>query len=325
MKIAIVGPGGNTTIPPKGWGAVEILIYDSAQSLRKAGHDVTIINDSAPSSMVASLNNQSFDIVHIHYDDRIDIAGHINCPNIVITNHYAYIEQPTVWATPGSPQHGWSGIFSAIARSKVDIACLSPGIAAVYQAAGVNNDRLHIIKNGVRNDLFNFTRDPQRSGESIYLAKIDYRKRQHVFQNIDGLCFAGNHADERFRIENPRYLGEWQKDKLYNELTNFANLVLLSDGEAHPLVCMEAMAAGLGLVLSETATANLDLSLPFIDVIPEKDITNIELVSNVIRKNRLKSLQHRDRIREYAVTFSWDNVVNDVYVPMYSSIINLKR
>ena len=325
MKIAIVGPGGNTTIPPKGWGAVEILIHDSATSLTKLGHDVTIINDSAIPDMIQSVNDEDFDIVHIQYDDRIDIINNLRCRNVVITNHYAYIEQPNIWAFPGTPQYGWSKIFSSIANSGVNVACLSPGIGAIYSSAGVSDDRIHIIKNGVRTDLFRYTEDPAYPQRSIYLAKIDYRKRQHLFQDVDNLYFAGNLADDRFKSDHSRYLGQWNKDTLYHELTEYANLVLLSDGEAHPLVCMEAMTAGLGLVLSERATANLDLSLPFIDVIREKDVMNIPLVSAVIKKNRENSLKHREEIKEYASTFSWDNVVKDLYIPVYENIINSSK
>jgi hypothetical protein len=61
-------------------------------------------------------------------------------------------------------------------------------------------------------------------------------------------------------------------------LTNYGNLVLLSDGEAHSLVLMEALAAGLGIVISEFATANLDLDKEFIDVIPENKINDIEYI-----------------------------------------------
>jgi hypothetical protein len=103
---------------------------------------------------------------------------------------------------------------------------------------------------------------------------------------------------------------------LYENLTKYANLVLLSDGEAHPLVCMEAMSAGLGLVISEFATANLDLSLPFIDVIPESRINDSEYISGVIRKNREKSIPIRKEIRDYVVSkFSWESVIKNQYLP----------
>jgi hypothetical protein len=43
MKIALIGPG-IMSIPPSGWGAVEILIWDYYNELTKLNHDVTIIN-----------------------------------------------------------------------------------------------------------------------------------------------------------------------------------------------------------------------------------------------------------------------------------------
>ena len=43
MKIIIVGPG-IMEIPPKGWGAVEILIWDQYSALKKIGHSVFIVN-----------------------------------------------------------------------------------------------------------------------------------------------------------------------------------------------------------------------------------------------------------------------------------------
>ena len=41
MKIALVGPG-IIEIPPKGWGAVESLIWDYATELGELGHEVPV-------------------------------------------------------------------------------------------------------------------------------------------------------------------------------------------------------------------------------------------------------------------------------------------
>ena len=46
MRISIIGP--NTPIPPRGWGAVESLIWDYKLSLEKLGHTVQIINIGEP-------------------------------------------------------------------------------------------------------------------------------------------------------------------------------------------------------------------------------------------------------------------------------------
>ena len=47
MKISIVGPG-IMPIPPTGWGAVEILIWDQKLALEKLGHQVDIVNTKSP-------------------------------------------------------------------------------------------------------------------------------------------------------------------------------------------------------------------------------------------------------------------------------------
>ena len=49
-------------------------------------------------------------------------------------------------------------------------------------------------------------------------------------------------------------------------------MILLSEGEADPLVVKEALIAGLGVVVSECSAANLDLSKQFITIIPNDKI-----------------------------------------------------
>ena len=87
-------------------------------------------------------------------------------------------------------------------------------------------------------------------------------------------------------------------------------MVLLSSGEAHPFVCLEGMAAGLGLVLSEQSTANLDLSQPFITVIPDNKLEDISYLKDKIRENRTISISMRNEIREYCRTnFDWSSII----------------
>ena len=140
-----------------------------------------------------------------------------------------------------------------------------------------------------------------------------------LFRSINSIYFAGNIVNSKFKI-NERYLGEWSKKELYLSLTNYANLILLSDGEAHPLVCMEALAAGLGLVISEKASANLDVSKRFIDVIPEKKIHDKEYIKKTILRNRVYSSNNRKEIFDYAKTFEWSSILKKVYLPAIDKI-----
>ena len=190
--------------------------------------------------------------------------------------------------------------------------------------SGIKDEKLFVTPNGVDTSRFRTTDMPKYPNRSIYLAKIDYRKRQHMFQSIDSLWFAGNIADNRFNTDK-NYLGEWSKEVLFKDLTDYGNLVLLSDGEAHPLVCMEALAAGLGVVVTEWGKANLDADKEFITIIPESKVNDLEFVENAIIKNREYSIAHRDEILEYAKEFEWKAVLKRHYIPAVEHLVSLVK
>ena len=313
MRISIIGPA--LPIPPKGWGAVESLIWDMKLSLNKLGHEVQIVNVGDPYQIINMINEFRPDFVHINYDDWIGLYPYIQYP-CAVTTHFAYIERPELMG--GYRQR----VFDQFTNIKPNVFGLSDGINNVYNTlAGIPKDKLYLNPNGVMMENFRFTENPEFSDRSIYLAKVDHRKRQFLFQNIDSLWYAGNIAENRFD-QSKNYLGEWQKETLYQNLTDYGNLVLLSDGEAHPLVCMEAFAAGLGVVVSEWATANLDLDRGFISVIPEDKIEDTSFVEEIIIKNRGYSVEHRQEILDYAKEFEWCTIIKKHYLPNIEKIVN---
>ena len=316
MKISIVGPG-IMPIPPTGWGAVEILIWDQKLALEKLGHQVDIVNTKSPIEIIQKINEYRPDFVHVQYDDFIELYPYIQYP-CAITSHFGYLEQPNKWG------YYHDRIVKPFQRISPVVFCLSDGIRNVYKnELLINEDNLLVTPNGVNTSKF-VTRDPKYPDRSLYLAKIDYRKRQSMFQSISSLYYAGNNADPNFNV-NINYLGEWSKEHLYNNLTDYGNLVLLSDGEAHPLVCMEALAAGLGVVVCEYGAANLDTSKDFITVIPEKKIRDLKYLEDEIIKNRDYSISHKDDIIKYASNFDWLKIIKDRYIPCVEKIIERKK
>ena len=316
MKISIIGPG-IMPIPPTGWGAVEILIWDQKLALEKLGHQVDIVNTKSPVEIIQKINAYRPDFVHVQYDDFIELYPYIQYP-CAITSHFGYLEQPNKWG------YYHDRIVKPFQRISPVVFCLSDGIRDVYKnELLINEDNLLVTPNGVNTSKF-VTRDPKYPDRSLYLAKIDYRKRQSMFQSISSLYYAGNNADPNFNV-NINYLGEWSKEYLYNNLTDYGNLVLLSDGEAHPLVCMEALAAGLGVVVCEYGAANLDTSKDFITVIPENKISDLKYLEDEIIKNRDYSISHKDDIIKYASNFDWLNVIRDRYIPCVEKIIERKK
>ena len=313
MRISIIGPA--LPIPPKGWGAVESLIWDMKLSLNKLGHEIQIVNVGDPYQIINMINEFRPNFVHINYDDWIGLYPYIQYP-CAVTTHFAYIERPELMG--GYRQR----VFDQFTNIKPNVFGLSDGINNVYNTlAGIPKDKLYLNPNGVMMENFRFAENPEFPDRSIYLAKVDHRKRQFLFQNIDSLWYAGNIAENRFD-QSKNYLGEWQKETLYQNLTDYGNLVLLSDGEAHPLVCMEAFAAGLGVVVSEWATANLDLDRGFISVIPEDKIEDTSFVEEIIIKNRGYSVEHRQEILDYAKEFEWCTIIKKHYLPNIEKIVN---
>jgi glycosyltransferase involved in cell wall biosynthesis len=311
MRITLIAPGYKP-FPPNGWGAVESIVWDYYQNLLKRGHDVHIVNTSNPNQIVNETNAIGSELVHIMYDDHIIVAPYLTkCSKILYTSHYAYITHPDF---PNAYSSYFKNIFMKAIEYQhfVTINVISQQIEAVYRKYGFKG-RIDIVCNGAREDCFRYTPTPQLSNKSAYVAKVEFRKGQHIYQEIPNIDFIGNYHDSPFMTSSQNYLGEWDKPTLYNGLTDYANLVLLSDGEADPLVVKEALIAGLGLVISECACANLDLLLPFITVIPNNKRTDLEFVKREIIKNRIISLEHREQIREYGLkTFAW-NVVIDKY------------
>jgi len=309
MKIFLIGPG-LSHIPPTGWGAIESLIWDYYENLLSHGIDVSIINKVDLNQVVLECNASQPDVVHIMYDDYCIIAPHLTCKKIIYTSHFAYITSPEL---EYKYKHYFQKIFMRVIEHQkhIKIHAISPLIGDVYKKYGFEGT-IRTISNGAREDKFHFTNKPSKSDRSVYVAKIEFRKRQYKYQSIQVIDFVGNYHDSPFDCKSLNYLGEWSKPTLYKNLTEYGNLILLSNGEADPLVVKEGLIAGLGVVISECSSANLDLSRPFITVIPNDKLEDLDYVASKIKENRAISVSMRKEIREYALTnFSWASIIKN--------------
>lgn len=303
MKFVLVAPG-TTCIPPKGWGAIESIVWGYYTELTNQGHQVIIVNRSNVDDIIKECNRHNC-IVHIMYDDHICIVPHLTAKRILYTSHMAYITNPSFQHISSRYYHD---VFKKVIeyQSRITLCALSKEIEDVYKKHGYTGKSV-VLRNGACR--FRTTLTPQKASRSVYLGKIDFRKRQFNYQTIPSIDFVGNYQDTDFH--SPHYLGEWDKHILYDSLTDYGNLVLLSNGEADPLVLKEALMAGLGIVLSECSCANLDLSKEFITVIPDDKLDDLAYVSHQLDKNRDYSVRHRQDILDYAKHFSWNTIIKE--------------
>jgi len=310
MKIALVA-GGHLPIPPKGWGGVEHLIWNFHNQLKKIGDEVSIINTTSIDQIIEKLNSENFDAVHLHYDQYANLMPHIKCNKRMVTSHYPYLENP-------EPQYTF--LYDLLNTSKSHIVCLSDRIKKEFLHRGSDSTNVSVLPCGIDVDSYSIDEEsvlyPDRS---IVVGKIEPRKRQAFLQNKNlNIDFIGNNTDPNFDTNDSCYYGEQSKQDIMDNLTSYANMVLLSSGEAHPFVCLEAMAAGLGLVLSEQSTANLDVGLPFINVIPDTKLNDTDFLRDQIVSNRKTSLTMRKEIRQYCKdNFDWCAIIQK-----YKEIIN---
>lgn len=309
MKIALIGPGLQP-IPSEGWGAVENIIWQYKHELQLLRHSVTIINEPDIYSILSKLGGswgKNFDWVHCMYDDWAGPLADHYYRAFATTTHYGYLEQKHKW----SP--GYHYIHRGVLRSPGIIA-LSPSIAQFYK----NEDYKGVItylRNGAEYELIWYKLRPEK--DVVCVGKIETRKRQaSLVKQIDGdinCDFIGPITDNTFSEgKTCKYLGTWTRKELYENLSNYKVLILLSDGEAAPLVVPEAICAGLSVVVSECAAANLPKDMPGVYRIPEEKLTDTSYVQNTIRQALAENSKFRDTIRhDWGPRFSWKNVVAD--------------
>lgn len=313
MKIVLIGPGC-MPIPSPGWGAVERIVWDYYQVLssrERGGHEVHIINTPHHGDIISQCNALEPDVAHIMYDDHIHVVSGLRAPKILYTSHFAYLTSPQLETAHSGYFHGiFQGVIRQRYNTRLWINTISEDIAALYARYGFPRERIRVMRNGARDDLFRFTKEPIHGDRSIYLGKVEMRKGQWKYQSIPGIDFVGNYHDSPFNRVSSAYKGEWSKERLYQEMTEYGNLVLLSSGEADPLVVKEALVAGLGVVVSECASANLDITKPWITVIPNDKLDDLEYVVARIAENKDAALSSREDIRKYGLSkFGWTGIL----------------
>ena len=168
--IYLIGPGLKP-IPPKGWGAVESVVWDYYTNLKNLDIDAEIINSNNLHFIIDKCNNNPSSIIYIMYDDYITIVPYLKSKYIYYMSHFAYITHPKFTI---KYSNYFKNIFlKAIEyKNKIIINAISEEIKQVYIKYGFPKERLNVLHNGAREDQFRFTETPSKGARSAYVAKI---------------------------------------------------------------------------------------------------------------------------------------------------------
>ena len=315
--IVLVGPG-IMPIPPPGWGAVEILIGEYYQELTAQGHHVVIVNplrtspyDQQPhtaysKALIQEINGLAADVVHVHYDCLHYILPYLTCPRLYITSHFPYIGSVEKYG-------GYHEVFHALCHNeRHSIMAISTKDYDIFKAYALHPEKVYYTPNG-SSPIPPLDRSGLYPDKSIYVAKVEPRKKQHLYCCIPNLDFYGK-CDDTFRTL-PCYKGEKEHGDMVNLMREYGSLVLLSDGESDPLVIKEALMSGIPVVTNRYSGME---PMPFVDIIPDDRLHDMDYVADVIEQSRSKD---RAGIREYASRFSWKKVVCDYNEILCKSIV----
>lgn len=298
-------------IPPIGYGAIETILWQYASRLRQRGHRVEILNRGGPPAIpafIGQMARQRPDFVHVNAPPLIPWFRPIVRAfgaKMVSTAHIG-------WSLPaGTNDADLQRLLGLYGRSPYHLH-LNAEHPELLREIGVPSSNGRILRNAVETDEFRFSPEPG-NGRAVCVAKINRRKRQQEVANaVAGsrvhVDFIG-HADTVVleTNANAHHLGSWDRATLHGRMTEYSAFVLCAKAEGQALAVVEALAAGLSVVLSPAAAYNIDPSLPFVHIVRTDDEI-LPALEAAIAQNP----EHRRAARAYAIeTFDYERVLDE--------------
>jgi glycosyltransferase involved in cell wall biosynthesis len=311
MKIALVA-WGYVPKPPLSHSVLTV-INEYKNFLEKNGHQADIFNQADYDAVIEEINNSNYDFVHLHAYNFVQYFNQKLKQKYCFSCHDGYLLKAD------TRNQTLYKILPDFLNAPGIIAYSHP-IKEFFQNQGYSG-HISVLPNGVDTQKVNF--QAQGNNKAICLGWIQPRKQQRLLANvIDGkieLDFVGPLDDPDFKPgTTTKYLGIWSLPEVYRNLTQYNCLVLISDGEAAPLVVLEALAAGLCIVVSESASANLHPN-KFIRVLPDDILRNPtpenqEIVCQAIKEMIEINQAYRQKIVNYVKEHFDFNVIIQNYI-----------
>ena len=266
-KLLVIGPG-ILEIPPKGWGAIETIIFESIPTFVEAGFEVSLLNTEAE-KLWRKARKSNFDIILSYFDPNAQrvVKNFPKTPKVAVCQ-YGYINVQPKWHRSFHKCFKYMKKFDAVVvmnkATKDTLRLLAPTTNIIISSNGSN---------------FNPEISKGLKGPFLSLGKVEPRKSQfELFKRFEQakipINFIGRIEDERVsklldqndQLSNV-FIGEKTRIELEREFKNYCALVLLSFGEADALVLYEAQLAGLPIFVTREGLGAQNPELPWVNII----------------------------------------------------------
>jgi len=308
MKIIQISPG-LVEIPPKGWGAIEEVIWNYKIELEKIGNSVEIIWYW---NFMKRYENgwRDFDIVHIHVSDQTDFFIKNNIPyyfTIHDIHAYMYSTFTKLYiVTKSAIKHSIltfspSMIFiERYSEYKDKIIYMSHGFSEQFKSIDKNMDNIKLLC--VSNNL---------SASGIHDNK-GYVLSDKIAKELGlEITFVGPNDkffdSEEYQFSGNKICRNVNKDELVNDFfgTHHILLHMSSIESGQPcLVILEAIACGLPVV----STYLDDIDIPGIEFISRDMESGVNAVKKIINNY----VSYRNLSLSSSKNFTWKKIVNRI-------------
>jgi glycosyltransferase involved in cell wall biosynthesis len=274
-----------------------MTLWQRKLHLERRGHRVDIFNTLAIHDTIYRINRRGYDFAHCHRESFVGACNaHLKVP-FAVTSHDGWLHQ---YASGAEPRGPYEYQLRDMLQSPANLV-LSEPIRRMYVARGYRRF-LRVMRNAVEADRFRVA--DRGNGRAVCVGRMCRRKRQawlaDCVRGAADVDFVGPGSDDAFRPGGTVcHLGPWTRSQLYEQLTNYSCLVAPSLSEGAPKVVLEALAAGVSVVVTEAAAANL-APHPFITVLPDGEVSP-EVVRLAIRRAIEENPRYRTDIRAYAL------------------------
>lgn len=299
-KIILVGPG-YLPIPiqgTNGWGGIENTLTHIINEFENRGQNYYLVNDKVNyKKLVNDVSKTEHSIVHVHYDDY--------APELFLDKNFLLI------STSHSPYHPFKQLWQGGVFNHFNT--LFNNIDGYFGQSDISNKnalelnsnlKLGLCRCGISEKIFENTRKHKGNKKSLVIGKIEPRKNQTFLQKVFSqdleIDFVGQCADPNFETKNigkTNYLGVWSREDVKNKMTEYSSLILLSSFEGDVGVVKEALASGCSIIVSKSASLNLDESKPFIKIYEE--IKDKNQFINDVNKINEENEEYRSQIFDY--------------------------